>query len=95
VLVPAVLSDEQLAVIRDVIEIHRPAHTLYEICPIGLGTRVGLGAHLAISTFVGRSGRFQPAVAGGAVLGRGTVLGQPRSGTPLGTARTDGQVRLA
>ena len=95
VLVPAVLTDEQLAVIQDILTIHRPAHTLFEICAVGLGARLNLGMHLAISSFIGKGDRFQTARVGGLTLGRGSVLGRPRGGTPLGTARLGAGARIS
>ena len=43
VLVPAALSEEQLDVVRHIIQVHRPAHTLFELCTAGAGMRVGRG----------------------------------------------------
>jgi len=95
VLVPGVLSDEQRAVITDIVTTHRPAHTLFEICVVGRGTRLGLGMHLDISSFVGNGDRFQTARLGDTPLGRGGILGRPPGGTPLGTARLNGGARIS
>lgn len=79
VLIRAMLSDEQAAVVNDILEMHRPAHTLVTLCTVGAGMRVGRGLHLAISTTVGRTGGFSTLQLGAAALGRGAILGRPET----------------
>jgi phage tail-like protein len=83
VLVPARLDDEQLAVVRDIVEAHRPAHTIYELCSLGAGMRLGQALHVGLSTIVGRGGGFEPLRVGSAV-GGGAILGRPVPGGRAG-----------
>lgn len=77
VLVRSALTDEQEAVVNDILELHRPAHTLVQLCTVGAGMRVGRGLHLEISSTVGRTGGFATLQLGAAALGRGAILGRP------------------
>jgi phage tail-like protein len=77
VLIRSMLSDEQLDVVNDILEMHRPAHTLVRLCTVGAGMRVGRGLHLAISSTVGRTGGFSTLQLGAAALGRGSIVGRP------------------
>ncbi|HKP76278.1 MAG TPA: phage tail protein, partial [Longimicrobiaceae bacterium] len=77
VLIRSMLTDEQLQVVNDILEMHRPAHTLVQLCTVGAGMRVGRGLHLAISTTVGRTGGFSTIQLGAAALGRGSIVGRP------------------
>jgi len=77
VIVPAPLGDEQLAMVRDLLDRHRPAHTLYELCTVEGGMRVGLGLLVELTSVVGPSGGFRPLTLGSAVLGREALLGEP------------------
>jgi phage tail-like protein len=79
VLVRAILSDEQLAVVNEILDVHRPAHTLVQLCTVGAGMRVGRGLHLEISSTVGRTGGFATLQLGAAALGRGSLLGRPET----------------
>jgi hypothetical protein len=53
VLIPASLTEEQLDVVRRILEVHRPAHTIFDVCTVGAGMRVGRGLHVGISSMVG------------------------------------------
>lgn len=75
VTVVATLDAAQLACVRRLIEVHKPAHTHFELCTAQSGIRVGLGTHVGLSTVVGASAGFQPAIVGPAALGEGFVLG--------------------
>lgn len=75
VTVVASLDAGQLACVKRLIELHKPAHTAFDLCTAQSGIRVGLGAHVGVSAVVGASGGFQPAVVGPAALGEGFVLG--------------------
>jgi hypothetical protein len=87
VLVARDLDDDEAAVVRDLVALHRPAHTLASIRALGSGMRVGVGLHLAVSTLVGPGSGFAPAVVGDSALGRDTVLGRGRAGLRPGVAR--------
>lgn len=87
VLVARDLDAEQLAIVHSLLDLHRPAHTLVEVCTVGAGMRVGSGLHVAVSTLVGPGAGFYPAVLGDAVLGAGAVLGKPRAGVQTGGSR--------
>ena len=65
VLVPGRLSDEQRAVLTDVLNDHRPAHTLGEICELGEGMRLGQSLRLDLTAYVGAAtGSTRPVVYG-------------------------------
>ena len=81
VMIRGALTEEQLAVVRHILDVHRPAHTLFELCTIGSGMRVGRGLHVGISSTIGRTGGFRTLQLGGSALGRGAVLGRPGAGT--------------
>jgi phage tail-like protein len=75
VTVVASLDASQLACVKRLIELHKPAHTDFDLCTAQSGIRVGLGSHVGISAVVGASAGFQPAITGSAALGEGFVLG--------------------
>ncbi|HEY0825852.1 MAG TPA: phage tail protein [Ramlibacter sp.] len=77
VTVVAALSEQQFTCVRRLVEQHKPAHTDFTLCTAETGIRAGVGAHVGISSVVGRSGGFEPAIAGDAALGAGFVLGRP------------------
>lgn len=77
VLVPRPLDAEQTALAHDVLDRHRPAHTLYELCTVAGGMRVGLGLLVEMTTVVGPGAHFRPLQLGGAALGRDGVVGPP------------------
>lgn len=85
VIVPAQLSDEQRAAIGDMLDVHRPAHTLFELCTVGSGMRVGYGLHVGLLSLVGRTGGWEQLRLGG-LLGRDAILGAPQSGMRVGEA---------
>ena len=89
VLIPVDLDSAQLAVVQDLLDINRPAHTVVEICA-GHGMRVGVGLYLAVSTAVGRSSSFASAVVGQSSVGRGTVVGHGHAGVRVGASRLAG-----
>jgi phage tail-like protein len=90
VLLPALLGEEQLDVVADLLEMHRPAHTLYDLCTVGAGMRVGRGLHVGLTSLIGRSSGFHALTVGASVLGRGAVLGRPQPGTRPGASRLPG-----
>ena len=77
VTVVAALDDAQLTCVRRLIEMHKPAHTDFTLCTASSGIRAGLGAHVGISSVVGKSAGFERALMGDAVLGGGYLLGRP------------------
>jgi phage tail-like protein len=87
VLIPAVLSAEQLDVVHRILDVHRPAHTLVEVCAIGAGMRVGRGLHVGLSSMIGATSGFRTIELGAATLGRDGILGRPMAGTKLGTSQ--------
>ena len=86
VIIASALSAEQLEVVRHIITLHRPAHTLFDICTVDAGMRVGHGLLLEISSVIGRSGGFVSLQLGGGTLGRGTIVGRPAAGGRFGSA---------
>jgi phage tail-like protein len=94
VIVPAALTEEQLDVVTNIITVHRPAHTVFDICTAGVGMRVGRGLMLAISSVIGPTGGFSTFQAGGSVLGRGAILGRPLEGGTLGASRLGRNARV-
>jgi len=84
VMIPASLAQEEMDVVHHILDVHRPAHTIVQVCTVGAGMRVGRGLHIGLTSLVGRSGGFIPLQVGGAALGRGVVLGRAAAGTVLG-----------
>lgn len=93
VLISRDLDPGQLAVVRDLLELNRPAHTVVEICA-GQGMRVGVGLYLAVSTAVGPGSAFAAAVVGRSSAGGGTVVGHGRAGVRVGATRLAGNVAV-
>jgi hypothetical protein len=84
VIIPRDLDAEQSATVQDILDLHRPAHTVVEVCTARRGLRVGVGLHLGISTLVGPSAGFRPATLDESRLGTDAVLGRPRAGVRIG-----------
>lgn len=87
VMIPASLAQEEMEVVQHILEVHRPAHTMVQVCTVGAGMRVGRGLHIGLTSLVGRSGGFVPLQVGGAAIGRGAVLGRAAAGTVLGSGQ--------
>lgn len=81
VVVPASLDAEQLAVVEHLLEEHRPAHTLFDLCTVDAGMRAGIGLYAGLTSVVGRGAGFSELRLGGTPLGRTAVLGRPAPGT--------------
>src|SRR5690606_5020962 len=94
VLVPAPLTAEQEAVVRHVLDTERPAHTAYELCTLESGMRVGRGLHLGLSSTIGRTGEFEPAIADRTAVGGGAILGGRRTGVAVEASRLDVTARV-
>ena len=87
VMLPALLSDASLELAAHVLELHRPAHTLYDLCTVTAGSRVGRGLHVGLSAVIGRGSGWVPIQVGAAALGRDGIIGRPRPGTSTNGAR--------
>jgi phage tail-like protein len=94
VIVPGALTREQLDVVNHILEVHRPAHTLVEVCTVDAGMRVGRGLHVGLSSTIGRTGGFRTLQLGAAALGRGGVVGRPETGTLPGATRLGADSRV-
>lgn len=93
VMIPRLLDQTEEQVVRHVLETERPAHTAYDLCTVDAGMRVNRSIHLGLSSVVGRTGGFQPAVMGEAMLGRDNVLGHTPRGSAVDAARI-GEARI-
>jgi phage tail-like protein len=87
VLIPASLNEEQLDVVRQILVVHRPAHTIFDLCTVGAGMRVGHGLHIGVSSMIGATGGFSTWQLGGNALGRGAIVGRPAGGTTVDATR--------
>jgi hypothetical protein len=94
VLIPGTLTDEQRAVVLEVLRVHRPAHTLFEICPIGSGMRLGRGLHVGLSSIVGRTAEFTSLQVGTWRLGRDEIVGRAEPGVRPGSSRLGSNSRV-
>lgn len=86
-IIPASLTSEQLDVVKQILDLHRPAHTLVDVCTVGAGMRVGRGLQVELTSIIGRNGGFSQLQLGNALLGRGAILGRPDVGTVIGGGR--------
>jgi phage tail-like protein len=94
VVIPASLGPEQLDVVRHVLEVHRPAHTIVDVCTVGTGMRVGRGLHVGLLSLIGRTGGFTTLQLGAESLGRGSILGCPGPATRPGASRLGEDARV-
>lgn len=94
VLIPASLNEEQLDVVRQILTVHRPAHTIFEVCTVGAGMRVGRGLHVGVSSMIGATGGFSTWQLGGHALGRGAIVGRPTGGTTVDVTRLGPSTRV-
>ena len=93
VLVPAVLSEEQTGMVTHALDVHRPAHTVFELCTLGSGMSVGRGLHLGLLSTIGATGGFEPLTAGHGVVGGG-IVGRPSIAASVGTATAGRDARV-
>ena len=94
VMLPALLSQDDLDLAAHILDVHRPAHTLYDLCTVTAGSRVGRGLHVGLSSVVGRGSGWEPIQLGASALGRGSVLGRPGPGTRTDGARVGLETRV-
>jgi phage tail-like protein len=86
VLLQQLLSPEQSDMVQHLLDVHRPAHTLVDVCTVGSGMRVGLGLLIGLTSMIGQSDRFARFQVGSSVLGRGAILGRGLAGTIPGAS---------
>lgn len=94
VVIPAALTEEQMAVVQHILDVHRPAHTLVEVCTVGAGMRVGRGLHVELTSIVGRTGGWRTLQLDSTLLGRGGIVGKPAPGLIPGASRLDKDSRV-
>ncbi|WP_369184784.1 phage tail protein [Streptomyces sp. Y1] len=94
VLIAAPLTGEPLDVVRSIVETHKPAHTLAEICPLGAGMRIGRALHLDLTSVVGPGAAWGPAVVGHVRVGEDGVVGVPSAAAKVGETAAVGAVRV-
>jgi len=94
IIIAASLSAEQLQVVRLILDTHRPAHTLYDLCTVDAGMRIGLGLHLGLTSIIGNPSGFGQLQVGAYLLGRSDTLGQARAGTVIGSSRLGDDSRV-
>jgi phage tail-like protein len=80
VIIPAALTADQRAVVDDILRVHRPAHTVFDVCTAGAGMRVGRALLLEVTSVIGPTGGFSTLQLGGSTLGDGTIVGRPLPG---------------
>jgi phage tail-like protein len=94
VLVGAELSDVQRRIVEYVLRVHRPAHTVYDVCTVGSGIRVGRGLHVGMFATIGRTGGFATLQVGETAIGRAAIVGRPVDGARLGETQLDTDARV-
>lgn len=75
ILVPGTLAAEQREVLAELLETHRPAHVVLDVCELGTGMRVGTRLRVSLTSFVGPGGRWRSVVLGEAGLGGAGLAG--------------------
>lgn len=95
VVILAVLDRRQREIVEHILEQHRPAHTLYELCTIDSGLRVGLGLHVGMSSVVGAGSGWTRWRLGASCLGGDALIGEARVGLDLGSARVGEDSRVS
>jgi phage tail-like protein len=88
------LTHEQRTVVQRILDLHRPAHTLVDICELGDGMRIGDGLRLDLTAYVGPGADWRPAVTGQIRIGTDGVVGRPVAGSRLGETAAVGQVMV-
>ena len=94
VLVGADLDPARLEVVQHIVETHKPAHTLAEICQFGSGMRLGASTRVGLSAFVGPGTGWGPAVVGRVNVGGDGIVGVPTTGSRVAETSYVGEVRI-
>ncbi len=94
VVVPIALNGEQRQVVDHILEEHRPAHTLVQVCSVETGMRIGVGLYVALTTLVGTTGGFGRLRLGGSTLGRQALLGRAAAAGRAGSGRVGHDTRI-
>jgi phage tail-like protein len=94
VVAPRLLSTEQMDVVRHILDVHRPAHTLYDVCTVNSGMTVGNGLYVGLTSIVGPTGGFQQVQLDASLLGRDRVLGRARPGISPSGSRLGKDMRV-
>jgi phage tail-like protein len=90
VLVSGDLTAEQRDVVLGLLDSHKPAHTVAELCELGPGMRVGRRLHLGLSSVVGPGTGWGEAIVGQVLVGSDGVVGLPATGSRVGSAPASG-----
>jgi phage tail-like protein len=88
------LTREQRSVVQNILDAHRPAHTLADMCELGPGMRIGERLRLNLTSYVGPGADWGPAIVGQVLIGGDGVIGLPAVGSRLGDSSAVGQVRV-
>jgi phage tail-like protein len=91
---PTPLNSEQKEVVNWLLELHRPAHTLVQLCTVEAGMRVGRGLHVELTSIIGRGNGFTQWQLGSGLLGRGMIIGKPEAGTSIGGSQVGRDSRV-
>jgi len=81
----------QITGARRLVGIHKPAHTLSDLCTADARARVGAGLHVGLASVIGTGSGLDQAIVGDAVPGKGYLLGRPAlrgAATPRGADGT-------
>ncbi|MFV8752712.1 phage tail protein [Nannocystaceae bacterium ST9] len=81
------LVGERRSVVERILDQHRPAHTIVELCTVDAGLRVGVGLMVGLSSVIGAGSGWTTLQLGASALGNAGIIGKPRTGTSLGGAR--------
>ena len=92
VLIPGELTAEQRDVVTTILDDHRPAHTLGEVCELGAGLRIGTQARVGLTTYVGPACRPALTILGTSTVGVDSMVGLPDVDTRIGVTTRVGAV---
>ncbi|WP_319549551.1 phage tail protein [Desulfogranum marinum] len=87
IVIPISLDQEKKEVIKHILDLHRPCHTMYDICSVDAGMKAGIGLYIGLTSMVGRTSGFGTVQTGGSLLGRHDIIGRPVAGTRPGSSR--------